>query len=200
MFCPSATGRGNNNAGAYGCLLHCFKPLFNNTPIQVLEKCVEVLAFASRAIIEKKRMFPHVEREDDGKRREVSLMLLSHESCLEFPALRVEVENGPSWSAHVPDSFHVFDEISVILLLKSFGKRAVFGKLLRTAFELREIQFVQSHAVEFERLAAHQLPESDGMLLGALPCVFGKLRRYRVEILYVSFVKREVLLHRFVGN
>src|SRR3989338_2190431 len=96
----------------------------------------------------------------------MSLMLFADETGLKFPARlnavsrsggfasRVPVENRPAGAAHTPDSLEVLDEISAILILKCLRQGTAWRERSRTPFELREIQFVQTHAVEFERLTA----------------------------------------------
>src|SRR3989344_2249845 len=113
----------------------------------------------------------------------MSLMLFAHKTSLKFPARlnavsrsggfasRVPVEDSPAGAAHAADSLEVFDEISPILILECLCQGAARGERSRTPFELREIQFVQTHAVEFERLAADKFPERERILLGAFLCV-----------------------------
>src|SRR3989344_1038468 len=135
-----------------------FEPLFYHTPIEVLEECVYVFALARRAVVEEKRVFPHIERQNDGQSDEMSLVLLAGKSREELISLFVVIQNRPAGPAHVADLRHDLDDVfRFVCLLQRFSERAVRRKLFRPAFELLEVVLVQSHAVEFARTAAEEL-------------------------------------------
>src|SRR3989344_1418001 len=116
------------------------KSLLHNPPIEVFEEGVDVFSLAGGTVVEQKGVFPHVEREDYGKCGEMTHMLFTHKSCLEFLADRVVVEDSPAGASHAADGLEVFREISVIFRREGFSKGGSFVQRFRTAFELREIQ------------------------------------------------------------
>src|SRR3989344_4397861 len=58
------------------------KPLLDNAPIQIFEKCFNIFSAAESSIIKNICVFPHVERENYGKCHEMSLMLFSDEPSI----------------------------------------------------------------------------------------------------------------------
>ncbi len=93
------------------------KAFINNPPIEVLEEGIDVLSLTGRAIIEQKGMFPYVEREDNGKRDEVSLVLLPGETGEELFRGIISVEDCPARAAHFCDCFQHFNQVLNLVVI-----------------------------------------------------------------------------------